>query len=150
HPFLFLIRDSATGSVLFMGQEADPLSKAADSSAPGIPCDATPPVGTPPIHTPPVTPGPVPVDPPITIWPPVTIWPPITIGPPISFPTHPPVDSSNTPDVNRNGHVTPADVLLVINYINRHANDQAASPLAVEETGYEGLQYCDVNHDGTV
>jgi serpin B len=43
HPFLYMIRDTQSGSVLFMGQEADPLSDAGDPSAPAIvPSASTP------------------------------------------------------------------------------------------------------------
>jgi serpin B len=50
HPFLYMLRDTQSGSVLFMGQEADPLSNQGDPSAPAI----VPPANTPqPEHAPP-------------------------------------------------------------------------------------------------
>jgi serpin B len=56
HPFLFLIRDTQTGSVLFTGQVENPLQQGSDSSAPVIrhqPKSQDPPGGqgnTPPIN----------------------------------------------------------------------------------------------------
>lgn len=50
HPFLFVIRDRQSGSVLFEGQVADPTSAGADPSAPPIPVSETKP-GSHPVDT---------------------------------------------------------------------------------------------------
>jgi hypothetical protein len=56
HPFLFVIRDTQSGIVLFEGQVADPTSSSADPSSPPIPQTdpVTAPV-SPPIVPPPLT-----------------------------------------------------------------------------------------------
>jgi serpin B len=48
HPFLFVIRDTQSGTVLFEGQVADPTSQSGDSSAPAIPASSD---NSEPIHT---------------------------------------------------------------------------------------------------
>ena len=61
HPFLFVIRDLQSGSVLFEGQVADPTSAAADLSAPPIPVSQPKPAPD-PIHapvSPPTVPAPL-------------------------------------------------------------------------------------------
>ncbi len=60
HPFLFVIRDTQSGSVLFEGQVADPTSEAADPSAPPIPVGQARPI--PPVNAP-VSPPTIPTSP---------------------------------------------------------------------------------------
>ncbi len=94
HPFLFVIRDTQSGSVLFEGQVADPTSAAADPSAPAIPVIPSKPAPDP--ITVPVLPPTVPptVTAPPTVVPPVTAPP--TVVPPVTAPpvANPPVGSS--------------------------------------------------------
>jgi serpin B len=85
HPFLFVIRDTQSGSVLFEGQVANPTSAAADPSTPPIlvshtkpapdPVNApvSPPTARPPLTAPPTVP------PPLTA--PPTVPPPLTAPP---------------------------------------------------------------------
>jgi serpin B len=84
HPFLFVIRDTQSGSVLFEGQVADPTSKAADPSAGPIPVSHTKPA---PDHVnAPVSPPTVP--PPLTARPtaPPSLAAPPTVPPPLTAP----------------------------------------------------------------
>jgi serpin B len=70
HPFLYLIRDTQSGAVLFMGQVENPLQQTSDPWAPVITQQ--------PRSQEPVTPTPVP--------PPPVISPPILADPPVSTP----------------------------------------------------------------
>ena len=74
HPFLFLIRDTQTGSELFTGQVENPLEQSSDPSSPVI---------TRGQHAPP--PPNIPITPPIEINPGPISLPPIAPAPPIEF-----------------------------------------------------------------
>jgi serpin B len=102
HPFMFMIRDTVSGSVLFMGQEANPLQKVGDASAPGISSAAVPSAPPPTVSNPADANAPfvgprmwvtiLPTQgvqtpaPPIDPWPPIFVDPPIIVRPPVFFP----------------------------------------------------------------
>lgn len=90
HPFLFLIRDTQTGSVLFTGQVENPLQQSSDDSAPVIT----------PQHQPP--PGGIQI-----VTPPIEVFPPF---PPISLPPVSPLPGSPLP-VEKITPVNPAPVV---------------------------------------
>jgi len=145
HPFHFLILDHQTDSILFVGQVQQPTAyDGNDQPAVELPktqfTPVQPPGGIPiqppgimPIESPRVSP----IGPPrITFFPPPQLISPVTSNP------------ANPFDVNGDGEESPADALIVINYINDHSQQSSLSQLTTQLIGSH--LYADVDGDGIV
>lgn len=121
HPFLFLIRDTTTGALLFTGQVENPTQQGSDPSAPVI---TQPPKSEGTGAQNPVTQEPV--QQPIAVTPPIEIVGPV--APPIgSAPTNPTaVKHSYVLSESNSGSATAADGLLV------GASDPQGDPLIAQ------------------
>jgi VCBS repeat-containing protein len=64
--------------------------------------------------------------------------------------TPPPAITTQSLDVDRDGHIAAIDVLLVINYINATGHQSGISSFAAPSVGNSTPNHCDVDQDGVV